>query len=89
MEEDRSKRIRDRLQHMSKAMDELLERNCEGASRYEQAGRFGRWLIRHREPQVFEQYQVVQGIQEHYRAIESVQEAKRSAYANEGQEIVI
>lgn len=83
-ENDPAKRRRDRVANLANSLSEMLRQNREGALRYEQSGRFGRLLIRRREPEVFEQYQIVQKVRAINRASQSVQEAKLAAQAEAG-----
>lgn len=81
MEKDASKRRRDRVANLAGSLADMLSQNREGAQRYGQSGKIGRWLIRHREPEVFEQFQKVQKVRAIHSAQESIQQAKLAAQA--------
>jgi hypothetical protein len=81
MESDLSKRQRERVANLGAALNDMFIQNREGAHRYEQSGRLSRWLIRHRESEVFEQYKKVEKARTINHAIESVQEARFAAQA--------
>jgi tRNA A22 N-methylase len=66
----------------------IPEGHEEDIERYEQAGKIGRWIIRRRDPVVFQHYQRELRRREYLDAQQSIEDAKRSAYANEGQTII-
>lgn len=80
-DEPAAKRRRDRVANLGQSLSEMANQNREGAQRYEEAGLIGRFLIRHREPEVFEQYQKLQKVRTITAAIASREEARRAADA--------
>lgn len=82
MEKDAHKSRRDRIASLGASVTEMLDTNREGAQSYEQSGLIGRFIIRRRSPEVFEQYNKYQKARAIIAATESIQAAKRAGQAD-------
>jgi hypothetical protein len=63
-------------------VEEIERRHKEEIAKYQQAGRLGRWLIARREPLVADYFEFL-------NAQQSIQDAQRNAFYNEGQDVYV
>jgi hypothetical protein len=88
LESDRHKSTRDRLANPALAIAEFFGQHGEEVSRYEQAGKVGRWLMRQKDPTIARHSRFAQNIRATMKTSETVQESKLSA-AQDGAQIYI